>query len=270
MPDRSTHWFVINLDRSPDRLALIEESFAACGLPFTRVPAVDGRALAAPPEGLDPDRYRRTHGRDVQAGEIGCYFSHLKVFDAFLATPAEFAMVLEDDVRVTPEVCRLVDDLTAPGAPDDWDLVKFEAHHKSVPLALRPLRGPYRLCAMLTRSTGSAAYLVNRTAAAILREHLLPMVVPYDHAFDRGWAAGIRVRTIVPFPIARAEFKTTVAVTTFRKLPPWQKGPTLLWRAGTETMRVLSAFHSWARPTRRFPWPGTRRPRAAQPRPTST
>jgi glycosyl transferase, family 25 len=37
--------FVINLDRSPDRLIRMQTEFARVGMTFTRFPAIDGTAL---------------------------------------------------------------------------------------------------------------------------------------------------------------------------------------------------------------------------------
>jgi glycosyl transferase family 25 len=252
------HWFVINLDRSTDRLAAITRDLRAAGVAFTRVPAVDGRGLKLPVPGVDPEGFRRAQGRDLRLTDIGNYLSHLRAMRVFLDSRYQFAMVLEDDAVVTPQAARLAEMLTAPGVPDDWDMVKFEAHHISLNFPFRRLLGPYRLCTQPTRPTGCAAYLINRSSAAVLLDRLLPMRAMYDHAFDRGWAHNMRVRTVVPLPI-QVSYETgstmSSAENRARKVAWWQKGPTLWWRTRTETMRFASALYGWAMPTRRFPWP---------------
>ena len=132
------------------------------------------------------------------------------------------------------------------------NLVKLEAHHSTVSLPIRRLFGPYCLCVVPTRPTGSAAYVINRSAAGAFLERLLPMVVPYDHAFDRGWALGLRVRAITPWPV-KTDGPSTISG-EFRKLKAWQKGYSLAWRARTETMRFAGALHAWVLPGRRFQW----------------
>jgi glycosyl transferase, family 25 len=99
--------WVINLDRSPQRLAGISQQLQTLGLPWQRVPAVDARALT-PEEAaqLDEAAFRARHGMPPLAGELGCYLSHVKVMRAFLATDDAFAVVLEDDVRLHPSACR--------------------------------------------------------------------------------------------------------------------------------------------------------------------
>lgn len=254
-------WFFINLDRSPDRRAEMVADMRALGVEATRVAAIDGAALQLPLPGIDPDRYRTVHGRVLRSSEVGCYLSHIRVMQAFLAQPHEYAVILEDDVILNRDTADLVEELTASGAPDDWDMVKFEAHHKGMALPLRRLGGAYRLCALPTRSQGSAAYLVNRKTAAAFIERLLPMLVPYDHAFDRGWAMGLRMRAIVPWPIGtRPGVISTITDSPARKVRLYEKLPTLMWRTKTETMRFLSALYAWAAPTRRFPWAPRPRP----------
>ena len=252
-------WFVLNLDRSPERLAAVARALDALGIRPIRVPAVDGRALSLPLPGIDPALYLGTHGRELLMGEVGCYLSHLRALRLFLASGFAQAMVLEDDADVTPRASALVDVLTAPGSPDDWDIVKFEAHHGALGLPLRGLPPGGRLCALPHRSAGSAAYLVNRAAAAALLDRLLPMRMPYDIAFDRGWDLGLRVRGILPYPVATRPSAPTI-VRDDR--PAKRKRSPLRWRAGTRALRLLSALHSRAAPTRPFPWrapasPGT-------------
>ncbi len=264
MAEGQIHWFYVNLDRSADRRTSMEASLDALGLPFTRVPAVDGSRLTFPIPGVDRALYRRAHGREVRLAEVGCYLSHLKVMQTFLSTPYAYAMVLEDDAVVTSDAVRLPDALTSPGIRDTWDVVKFEAHHPSAGLPIRRLFGAYRLCALAMRPTGSAAYLVNRKAAAAYLAHLLPMRVPYDHAFDRGWAMGLKVRAVMPLPIRPDGGLSTISTpdAPHVKVKLWRKAPTLMWRTGTETMRVVSALHAWAFPKRAFPLQGSARRRA--------
>lgn len=255
-PRGSTAWLVINLDRSPERMSQMADMLRELGLDWTRVPGVDGSLLPAFVPGIDPDLYWRTHGRELRNGEIGCYLSHLRAMAMFLETSCTQAVVLEDDAVITPEAVDIVSRLTAEGAPDDWDMVKLEGHRQNIRIPLRRISERYAFSVLPTRPTGSAAYLVNRTAADTYRRELLPMSVPYDHAFDRGWAMGLRVRAVSPFPIRTGElFSTTIGGPSepIRKIPLRNKAPTLLWRASTECMRAASAIGALMFPSRPFP-----------------
>ncbi len=65
--------WVINLDRAPERLAAHRaRSCERLGLPFTRLPAVDARALTAEQRAaLDEPAYRRKHGMTPVCGRAG-------------------------------------------------------------------------------------------------------------------------------------------------------------------------------------------------------
>lgn len=236
-------WLVINLDRSPDRLAAIGAALGTFGIVFARVPAVDGRALRLPMPGIDPDLYRASHGREVLPGEVGCALSHLRALRTFLATPHRHAVILEDDAVVTREAVDVVAALVDPKAPEDWDLVKLEAHHSRFGFTARRIAPGVRLCALPYRSAGSAAYLVNRAAAEALLARLLPMRFPYDIAFERGWDLGIRVRTVLPLPVGTAPVPPTLAreagVGTPRRAPA-------LPRAAAKAMFAATAVCAWA------------------------
>ncbi len=236
-------WLVVNLDRSPDRLSAMAASLGALGIAFTRVPAVDGRALPATVPGVDPALYRRSHGRDVLPGEVGCALSHLRALSLFLRSSHRHAVVLEDDALVTRAAADAVAALVAPGAPDDWDLVKLAAHHARFGVPLRRLSGAgspgLRLCAMPYRAAGSAAYLVDRAAAAALLAGLLPLRFPYDIAFERGWDFGLRVRAVLPPPVTTAPVAPTLAREA--GMGARRRAPALA-RAGAKAMFAASAL----------------------------
>ncbi len=119
--------WVINLDRAPERLARVRAQLQQLQLPFTRLAAVDARALT--PEqraALDEPAYRRKHGMSPVPGELGCYLSHVAVMRAFLASDATFALVLEDDVLLKPSLPAVLQGLMRHAArfPDSQQILK--------------------------------------------------------------------------------------------------------------------------------------------------
>jgi glycosyl transferase family 25 len=143
-----------------------------------------------------------------RAGEVGCYLSHLKAMETFLQTDAPWCVILEDDVEVLPACAEVLRSLAET---DDWDLVKLFNFHSGMPVKKRELAGGHRLVAHLTRTTSSAAYVVNRRAADTLLKSMLPMSEQVDHALDRPWENGLRTRGIRPMPVTLAPFATTTS-----------------------------------------------------------
>lgn len=226
--------YVINLDRSPERLAVVEADAAAAGIDLIRVAGVDGKTV--PPQDrdlLDYAGFLRDHGKHPMAGEYGCYASHIVALEAFLESGAPHALILEDDVKIPPDVIPLVEEIASL---DDWDVVKL-VHHRMRSLRVdRRLSGGRRFGRAKFGPTGSAAaYLVNRKGAERLVGCLVPMRLPYDIAFERGWACGVRVRHVRPdvFSFNQASPKSLTregASYADMKLPAWRRLPTLRFR----------------------------------------
>ena len=255
-------WFLINLDRSADRLQWMGRQFDALGLAVVRVPAIDGDTLSLDHPGLDPKGFWRDAAMEVRTTDAACYLSHLMAMRLFLESGSDYGVILEDDVVLGPETARLVEVLTAQGAADDWDMVKLAGNNRLRALTLRPLAGAFRLGVPWTRCLGSAAYLVNRRAAQRYLERMLPMTVLYDHAFDRGWALGLRTRIVVPPPASGRSSDLSRRSTIDTPDRPrvknrsLGKATSLWWRAKNETVRVAYAGLSWLR------WSGRARARA--------
>jgi len=201
--------YVINLDRDVERMASIRANLEALGLPFERLSAVMGKDVPEWEKLVDMSAYAWRNRLDTpRAGEVGCYLSHLKAMETFLRTDAPWCVILEDDVEVLP-ACGEV--LRALGEKDDWDLVKLFNFHSGLPVKKRELAGGHRLVAHLTRTTSSAAYVVNRRAAETLLKSMRPITEQVDHALDRPWETGLRTRGIRPMPVVLAPVAHTTS-----------------------------------------------------------
>jgi len=201
--------YVINLDRDAERLESVRSNLAALGLSFERIPAVVGKELPDWRERVDMKAYAwRNRQDEPRPGEIGCYLSHLKAMETFLRTDAAWCVILEDDVEVLPECAEV---LRALEAKDDWDLVKLFHFHSGLPVRKRALGPSHHLVIHLGRTTSSAAYVVNRRAAQTMLKSMLPISEQVDHALDRPWETGLRVRGIRPMPVVLAPVATATS-----------------------------------------------------------
>jgi glycosyl transferase, family 25 len=231
--------YVINLDRDAERMASIRANLEALGLPFERLPAVMGKDVPEWEKLVDLSAYAWRNRLDSpRAGEVGCYLSHLKAMETFLRTDAPWCVILEDDVEVLP-ACGEV--LRTLGEKDDWDLVKLFNFHAGLPVKKRALGAGHHLVAHLTRTTSSAAYVVNRRAAETLLKSMRPITEQVDHALDRPWETGLRTRGIRPMPVVLAPVAHTTSTIGYqdkKKVRPLGKSlKLLLSRAKKEICR---------------------------------
>ncbi len=145
-------------------------------------------------------------------------------------------MILEDDVEIKPECVPV---LEALGRNDDWDMVKLFHFHNGMPVKMGSLGARHNLVVHLTRTSSAAAYLVNRRAAKILLGTLLPMKEPLDHAHDRPWETGLRVRGVRPMPVGLApcSASSSIGYADRGSLTPGRALRLLCSRAGKEIRR---------------------------------
>ena len=231
--------YVINLDRDVERMASIRANLEALGLPFERLSAVIGKDVPEWEKLVDLPTYAWRNRLDIpRAGEVGCYLSHLKAMETFLRTDAPWCVILEDDVEVLPACAEVLRSLAEK---DDWDLVKLFNFHSGMPVKKRELVGGHRLVAHLTRTTSSAAYVVNRRAAETLLKSMRPITEQVDHALDRPWETRLRTRGIRPMPVVLAPVagtSSTIGYQDKRKERPLGKSVKLfLSRAKKEICR---------------------------------
>ncbi len=240
---------VINLDRAPNRLEKISLQLNRLGLAWERVSAADGKNLNIHDENLlDTKSFGARHGKTPLPGELGCYLSHVWAFERFLKSDFKFALVLEDDVLLRDELPAVLDKLKT--REDAWDMVKLSGVHSGTPVSVAQLTPLHQLTVMLSRCTGSSAYAVNRHAAKIYAQGLLPMKLPYDHEFDRAWYWHLKVRMVVPHPCGHDDQEISMINTsqTVKVKFHWTRRLSAYrWRLGNELNRFFHGLNQWLR-----------------------
>ncbi|MFZ4116306.1 MAG: glycosyltransferase family 25 protein [Chthoniobacterales bacterium] len=236
----SIHAYIINLDRDPSRWKHIQEAFQGTSLQLFRVSAVDGNRLILPSAEFDTHRFRRLHGRAVNIYEIACYLSHMKAIQAFLKTEEEYALICEDDIFVESGLENAI--TAALEEKDSWNILRLTALCPGHPVVLKKITKDYSLSLQFGRMKGAGAYIVDRKAANAFMKHLLPMWLPWDHAFDREWFFGLKALGVTPFPISqtREHFPSTIQKNSQAKLSTFQRCCTTYpYQAFNEISRYL-------------------------------
>jgi len=122
-------------------------------------------------------------------------------------------------------------------------LVKLFCFHSGLPVRKRALTPTHSLVVHLTRTTSSAAYAINRKAAETLLRTMRPISEQVDHALERPWETGLRVRGVRPLPVTLAPVATVTTIggtdAAPSRLPPGRYLRLLLSRAKKEFRRVM-------------------------------
>jgi len=231
--------YVLNLATARDRLSDMESRLAAAGLSYERIDAVDGRRLTLPIPEFDERRHRLMTGRRPIPAEIGCYLSHLKAIDAFLATGDSHALILEDDARFDAGLASVIE--AALAWSPAWDVLRLSTVGRDRVVPVIPLGHGSSLGVNLTRTKGAAAYMLNRRAALAFARFLRPMRLAYDIAFDLEYLHGLTALAVTPYPVDQrgpAPTQIQIGIQNY-KLPAWRYLTVFPFRAAVEVARVV-------------------------------
>ena len=127
--------YLMNLKRRPDRMYDFMKYYKQCDLNkynLMKFEAVDGNKLDLDTvpiselaklemKQLETTGFRYKHYQ-LTKGAIGCYLSHVKIWENIVKNNYEKALVFEDDARPPPNFLKLVEE-NMKHIPEDWDIV---------------------------------------------------------------------------------------------------------------------------------------------------
>ena len=210
--------YVINLDRSADRLAHMGEELARAGLTFERAPGILGAELSGSmkPWFFGDDG---AFASPLKPGEIGCDAAHLSVHLRMASGEyAPLALILEDDVRIDPKIAEVIESALA-SLPDGWDILRLSNAPKRAYAVLADLPGGARLVRYSKIPNSAAAYLLNLSGARKLAKPRLRTRV-IDEFLRRPWLAGVDTWGVVAPPIQDGVFDSTIDAQSPRRYGP--------------------------------------------------
>lgn len=211
--------WLINLDRRPDRLEAMQQQLSR--LPcrqIHRLSAVDGRQLSDqdiasmvhPTAQYSLQSNERTYHEELTQGAVGCYLSHLKLWDYAIKHNKKL-LILEDDVLFGDD---FISGLTkkAPHLPEEYDIILLTYSLNDKPIIISEhLVKPHMFF-------GLSCYMVAPSIRKI-RHLLMPMQYQIDGALSflspfldiyavtpRLIGAGINLKSDVQTPLKRRRF----------------------------------------------------------------
>lgn len=187
--------YLINLDRSPDRLANAVKNLNRVGLSFERISAVDGTKLDM--KNIDSFAVREAVEKNswITQAVIGCAISHYLAYDKFIASGGEWALILEDDVELLDGAVDVLNKAIEVASKTDIFSFFFANEEKvfSNVGKIDVCQGHYFYPALTLWSGYSAgAYLIHRDLAIRLRAYVFPVHTSADSygVFNRDGVIG--------------------------------------------------------------------------------
>jgi GR25 family glycosyltransferase involved in LPS biosynthesis len=114
---------VINLPKDTARRAFMEEELARLHIPFDILPATDGRTHGFENE-YDMHAAIEKNGRPLTPPELGCALSHKRALEIFLASEADYGLIMEDDIEIDPSFPEHLANAIA-SRNNEWTYLQF-------------------------------------------------------------------------------------------------------------------------------------------------
>ena len=173
------HGYVISLN---PRLDLHTPLYL--GFESTLVPAINSSVAVQQGVPLYV-RHTMAHGRhdhlQISNGAmLGCYLSHVRVWEMFLNTSQEVVAVFEEDAALDESSSLVLSELWHDMRAHNWSIVMLEKGHFNVQGAWTHLGTHLATCADVCTWFGTKAYVINRQGAQHLLRYSRPVLVQVD------------------------------------------------------------------------------------------
>lgn len=156
----------------------MESQFARLGVKPIRFPASDGADIST----AEQARLNPLNGRvfDLVPGEIGCFLSHMRIWERAANSAAPYCAIFEDDIRFSANAQEYLCDTS--WVPQGVDFMKLDTSDQpglftDISLLTGKDRSVARLWSEMTCTSG---YLLSRACARMLMEKLQVMKAPLD------------------------------------------------------------------------------------------
>lgn len=211
--------FVINLERDVERRSHMQRLLNNLDIDAEFIPAVDGTKLTDADKAMyNETQALKIYGSPMLPTEIGCYLSHYRLLQRIVRDNIPFALILEDDLDISPSLPATVTELLHQPDPS-WLVVRLESLRSRVvnPQTNRECGKPVMtltagvLYKLGVHVLGFGAYLISREGAKRMLDYGQRIFMPIDQTMDRFWDNGIVPYVVRPFPIRqRTDFESRI------------------------------------------------------------
>lgn len=192
--------FLINLDKSTDRLERSQAILAEQNIDFDRVSAVYGADLSQQ-QLAQAYNYQLPHAyyKKLNVGEIGCYLSHRKVWQEIVDQQLDFAVILEDDFNIVGDFNAMLS--TIEQLDFDWHYIKLAEHTRRRNTLFKAKLNEFDLVVYDKVPARTCAQVVSLAGAKKLLASSQPFKRPIDIDLQYWWEKDINVLGLTPYVV---------------------------------------------------------------------
>jgi glycosyl transferase, family 25 len=185
--------YLINLDKSPDRLQYMKKQLNKNNINFERFSAIDGSKL-------DTEKLTRTNmlkTNKMMIGAVGCSLSHINLWKKIQNSNHKYTLILEDDTIIMDNFWEQFNTYSKQ-IPDDFDILYLGGSNIDGRMISTNILTPKITKSNSTKNTGMYGMIINKRVIPILLKHNIPIKdnidqVVKNHIFDK-----IKVYYIIP------------------------------------------------------------------------
>jgi len=206
--------YLINLSTSPERLEKSNKRLTEQNIEYTRVEGVLGKALSQQEVDLHYSKAVNSakYHTPLTLGQIGCYYSHRKVWQLIAEGDAPFGVIMEDDFHLTGDLQKAID--TIKSLSIEWDLIKlaaYQSRERKIAYS-QPINAVFNLVVHSKAMSGGAATALTKEAAKRLLAATDKFGRPCDSDIQHMWETGVDVLSLMPYPVSQdMDFESTIS-----------------------------------------------------------
>lgn len=172
--------YLINLEKSTDRLQNMTESLGLLRLSFERVSAVNAQELSDEDWAMDLTPSIE-YPYQLRSGELACFLSHRKCWKKLAESQQEWALIMEDHCVFSSRATKYL--TNSDWIPAECEIVQFVFTKNPVYVDKTIELGDGNSLIRLKNSSpiGTSAYMISRKAAVLALETSQNIYGPVDN-----------------------------------------------------------------------------------------
>lgn len=209
---------IITLEQSAARRAALEERLRLLGVDYELSQAIEGAAGYAAFEECDLWEYFLNTGRAPSDGEVGCYASHLRLWQ-LCAASGEPLVIMEDDAAPLPIFAAALE--ATRRLIHRYGFVRFEYDGPSQPARTRELEqaGSFTIHYFAKYPYGAMCYALTPEVARSFIASSRELRAPVDQFIKRCWEHGQPLYGLLPYSVREGSLAVDSTIRSRTKEP---------------------------------------------------
>ena len=195
-----TSIFIINMKPCESRWYEVQKRLKDLNISAERFEATIGKHLGEQEllKWYCPKKNKNSYHRNLTLGEIGCYISHMRVWEHIVTHSIPMCVILEDDIIIKSHLTNTIE---SAEKLKNWDFIKLSDSRDLAFINTHPLESEFVLGNYFKVPNGAQGYILSLEGAKKLLQRK-PFFRPVDVDMQFHTEVGLNMIGIKPYPVA--------------------------------------------------------------------